>query len=258
MPAKNTTVKRGAAKRRLPSAKAAKPADPDRFTEDGRKIVRLEKTRAHQKYPLKDGTDVPGASTIAKIGEDTSGLIHWAWKLGMDGQDYRKVRDKAADIGTVAHFMIECFLHNHEPDLSEYSPADVENARIAFQNFRRWWDEEGLTVIEPEVQLVSEDYLFGGTIDAPSRDRDGKIVLLDWKTSNSIVGAHKVQLAAYEQLWNENRPDMKIQRRAIVRIGKERAGDFEVSDIFSIQHYWTVFQAKLNLHYAQLQLKKAA
>jgi hypothetical protein len=247
-------------KRKAPArkAKAVKAAEPDRFTEDGRKIVRLEKTRAHQKYPLKDGTDVPGASTIAKIGEDTSGLIHWAWKLGMEGQDYRKVRDKAADIGTVAHFMIECFLHNHEPDLAEFSAADIEKANIAFGNFRKWWDEEGFTVIEPEVQLVSEDYLFGGTIDAPSRDRDGKIVLLDWKTSKAIVGAHKVQLAGYEQLWNENRPDMKIQRRGIVRIGKESPDDFEVAWMFSAEPYWEVFKARLFLHYANLRLKKAA
>jgi hypothetical protein len=247
-------------KRKAPArkAKAVKAAEPDRFTEDGRKIVRLEKTRAHQKYPLKDGTDVPGASTIAKIGEDTSGLIHWAWKLGMEGQDYRKVRDKAADIGTVAHFMIECFLHNHEPDLAEFSSADIEKANIAFGNFRKWWDEEGFTVIEPEVQLVSEDYLFGGTIDAPSRDRDGKIVLLDWKTSKAIVGAHKVQLAGYEQLWNENRPDMKIQRRGIVRIGKESPDDFEVAWMFSAEPYWEVFKARLFLHYANLRLKKAA
>lgn len=252
MPAK-TTRKAPARK-----GKAVKAAEPERFTEDGRKIVRLEKTRAHQKYPLKDGTDVPGASTIAKIGEDSNGLIHWAWKLGMDGQDYRKVRDKAADIGTLAHFKIECFLHNHEPDLSEYSPADVEKAEIAFGNFKRWWDDEGLTVIEPEVQLVSEEYLFGGTIDAPSRDRDGKIVLLDWKTSKAIVGAHKIQLAGYEQLWNENRPDMKVQRRAIVRIGKESPDDFEVAWIFSAAPFWNVFKARLALYYAQLQLKKAA
>ena len=252
MPAKTP---RKAAPRR---AKAVKPAEPDRFNAAGQKIVRLEKTRAHQKYPLKDGTDVPGASTIAKIGEDTSGLIHWAWKLGMEGQDYRKVRDKAADIGTVAHFMIECFLHNHEPDLAEFSSADIEKATIAYNNFRKWWDEEGFTVIEPEVQLVSEDYLFGGTIDAPSRDRDGKIVLLDWKTSKAIVGAHKVQLAGYEQLWNENRPDMKIQRRGIVRIGKESPDDFEVAWMFSAEPYWEVFKARLFLHYANLRLKKAA
>lgn len=252
MPAKTT---------RKPSTrkgKAAKAAAPERFNAAGQKIVRLEKTRAHQKYPLKDGTEVPGASTIAKIGEDSNGLIHWAWKLGTEGKDYRKVRDQAADIGTVAHFMIECFLHNHEPDLSEFSPADVEKATMAFNNFRKWWDEEGLTVIEPEVQLVSEEWLFGGTIDAPSRDRDGKIVLLDWKTSKAIVGAHKIQLAGYEQLWNENRPKMKVQRRAIVRIGKESPDDFEVAWIFSAEPFWEVFKARLALHYAQLRLKKAA
>jgi len=250
--------KKATPKKATRKGKAAKAAAPERFTKDGRKIVRLEKTRAHQKYPLKDGTEVPGASTIAKIGEDSNGLIHWAWKLGTEGKDYRKVRDQAADIGTVAHFMIECFLHNHEPDLSEFSPADVEKATMAFNNFRKWWDEEGLTVIEPEVQLVSEEWLFGGTIDAPSRDRDGKIVLLDWKTSKAIVGAHKIQLAGYEQLWNENRPDMKVQRRAIVRIGKESPDDFEVAWIFSAEPFWEVFKARLALHYAQLRLKKAA
>jgi hypothetical protein len=239
-------------------ARAVKPAEPDRFTEDGRKIVRLEKTRAHQKYPLKDGTDVPGASTIAKLGEDTNGLIHWAWNLGMEGQDYRKVRDKAADIGTVAHFLIECFLHGHEADLSEYSAADIERAWVSFGNFKNWWDSEGFTIIEPEVQLVSEEYLFGGTIDAPSRDRDGKVVLLDWKTSKAINNAHRVQLAGYEQLWNENRPDMPIERRAIVRIGKESPDDFEVSEPSNIGAYWEVFKAKLFLHYANLRLKKAA
>ena len=252
MPAK-TPRKRTAAK-----GKAAKAAEPERFTEDGRKIVRLEKTRAHQKYPLKDGTEVPGASTIAKIGEDSSGLIHWAWKLGMDGQDYRKVRDKAADIGTLAHFKIECFLHNHEPDLSEFSPADIAQADIAFGNFIKWWQKEGFSVIEPEVQLVSEVWRFGGTIDAPSRDRDGKVVLLDWKTSKAIVPAHKFQLAAYEVLWNENRPDMKIQRRAIVRIGKESPDDFEVYEMYSSEREWNVFRARLDLHYAHLGYKHAA
>jgi hypothetical protein len=245
-------------RKRTAKGKAVKPAEPDRFNAAGQKIVRLEKTRAHQKYPLKDGTDVPGASTIAKLGEDTNGLIHWAWALGMEGQDYRKVRDKAADIGTVCHFMIECFLHSHEPDLSEFSAADIEKANIAFANFRRWWDKEGFTIIEPEVQLVSEKYLFGGTIDAPSRDRDGKVVLLDWKTSKSINNAHRVQLAGYEQLWNENRPDMPIERRAIVRIGKESPDDFEVSEPSNIGAYWEVFKAKLFLHYANLRLKKAA
>ena len=82
--------------------------------------------------------------------------------------------------------------------------------------------------------------------------------IVDWKTSKAIVGAHKVQLAGYEQLWNENRPDMPIERRAIVRIGKESPDDFEVSEPSNIGAYWEVFKAKLFLHYANLRLKKAA
>ena len=90
--------------------KATPVAEPERFTEDGKKIVKLQKLRSHQKYLLKDGTQVPGASTIAKLGDDGSSLIHWAWDLGNRGIDYRKARDQAADIGTIAHFLIECFL----------------------------------------------------------------------------------------------------------------------------------------------------
>jgi len=238
--------------------KATPVAEPERFTADGKKIVKLQKLRSHQKYLLKDGTQVPGASTIAKLGDDGSSLIHWAWDLGNRGIDYRKARDQAADIGTIAHFLIECFLHNHEADLSEFSAADIEKAQMAFRNFKTWWDGEGLTIIEPEVQLVSEQWLFGGTIDAPSRDKDGKIVLLDWKTSKGIWPSHKFQLAAYEQLWNERRPDMKVQRRGVVRIGKESADDFEVAWMFSSEPEWSVFRARLDLYYAQLRYKKAA
>jgi hypothetical protein len=252
MPAK--TPRTAAARKR----KVVATIEPDRFNAAGQKIVKLQKTRSHQKYLLKDGTQVPGASTIAKIGDDGSSLIHWAWDLGSRGLDYRKVRDQAADIGTIAHFMIECFLHNHEADLSEYSGADIERAQVAFGNFRRWWDSEGFTILEPEVQLVSEQHMFGGTIDAPSRDKDGKIVLLDWKTSKGIWPAHRFQLAAYEQLWNENRPDMKIQRRGIVRIGKESPDDFEIAWMFSAEPAWKVFQKRLELYYTQLEYKKAA
>jgi hypothetical protein len=81
---------------------------------------------------------------------------------------------------------------------------------------------------------------------------------LDWKTSKAIVGAHKIQLAGYEQLWNENRPDMKVQRRGVVRIGKDSPDDFEVAWMFSAEPEWQVFKARLDLYYAQLRYKKAA
>lgn len=239
------------------AATAAAP-EPDKFTADGRKIVKLQKLRSHQKYIMRDGTQVPGASTICKIGDDQSNLIQWAWNLGNKGQDFKKVRDQAADIGTVTHFLIECHFHGWEPDLSDFAAADIERAQIAFRNFKTFWDEQELTVLEPEVQLVSEEHAYGGTIDAPSVDKQGRIVLLDWKTSSGIYLSQKLQLAAYERLWNENRPKQIVQRRAVVRIGKDRADDHSIEWMFSSQPEWELFKARLDLYYAQLRYKKAA
>lgn len=217
--------------------------------------VKLEKKKSHQSYKTANGVKVPGASTISKIGDDPGALIHWAWKLGADGQDYRAVRDNAADIGTIAHFMIECHLNGKTPDLSECSPEDVSKAENAFLKFLEFWDREGFTIIAPEVQLVSELHGFGGTLDAPVTDREGNYVLLDWKTSKDIYLAYFSQLAGYENLWNENFPDKKISRRAIIRIGKEEIGDFEVRWLSDMGKYWNMFLAQLALYQAKKGMK---
>jgi hypothetical protein len=51
---------------------------------------------------------------------------------------------------------------------------------------------------------------------------------------------------------------MKIQRRGIVRIGKESPDDFEIAWMFSAEPAWKVFQKRLELYYTQLEYKKAA
>ena len=62
-------------------------------------------------YKLKDGTRVPGASTIAKIGSDPGGLIHWSWEQGIAGIDYRDARDAAGKAGTLVHEAAENWKH---------------------------------------------------------------------------------------------------------------------------------------------------
>ena len=66
-------------------------------------------TKAHQQYRLKDGTIVPGVTTPLGI-LAKPGLVPWAWNLGREGLDYRKVSEKGMDIGSLAHMMIECDL----------------------------------------------------------------------------------------------------------------------------------------------------
>lgn len=220
---------------------------------------KLIKDAPHQKYITASGEEVPGGSTICKIGDDPSALIHWAWKLGSEGKDYRKERDKAADIGTLAHFMCEAMLNNFVCDLSDYSQEDRDKALVCYNKFLDWWESEGLEVVATETQLVHDELRYGGTIDLVAKDKQGRLCLIDLKTSKRISDGYVRQIAGYTDLWNINNQENEIQRWAIVRIGKQEEGDFEVVwyDGDRISHASNTFQAQVELYWAIKDEKNA-
>ncbi len=154
-------------------------------------------------YILKDGTKAPGTTKITGAYKDSGPLIHWAWNQGKQGLDYRETRDKAGDIGTLVHAVIEAMLSGTLP------PVIPEEAAKAVHAFLRWQRQNNIEILEQEIQLVSEEYRYGGTLDAVGVV-DGKHVLLDWKTSKGVYKNYLLQLAAYKQLWNENCPGREI------------------------------------------------
>ncbi len=164
-------------------------------------------------YFLKDGTKVPGTTTICSAYKDSKGLMYWAWNQGKQGLDYRETRDKAGDIGTLVHAAIEARLGGVPmPVLDDVSER-------AYQAFLRWQWQNKIEIIKQEVQLVSEEYEYGGTLDAVGVV-DGEHVLLDWKTSKGVYKNYLLQLAAYVLLWNENYSDRKIAKAWLVRFSK--------------------------------------
>jgi hypothetical protein len=150
-----------------------------------------------------DGVKVPGTTTIIGRFKESGGLLHWAFKQGQSGASslYEK-RDEAADIGTRAHGLIERHVNGEDIDAiikSETSTGAVN----AFQMYLKWEKQTNLKLLSKyqEMQLVSPNYAFGGTPDAIG-EIDGEILLLDWKTSNSVYSDYLIQLAAYQHLVN--------------------------------------------------------
>lgn len=188
-----------------------------------------------QGYFLKDGTKVPSVTTILGARKDCGGLIHWAWNLGKQGVDYRDVRDAAAKAGTLAHDMVEAYVHGETiPSFDEVDPVEVEKAEKAFEAFKEWADQTQLVITHSEIQLVSETYKYGGTPDAILVK--GKRALGDWKTSNAVYPEYLMQLAAYGKLWEENFPDEPITGGFhLIRFDKEY-GDFH-------HRYWSELDA---------------
>jgi len=224
--------------------------------------VKLERHKEHQKYLLSDGTQVPGGSTISKLGDSVEGLIYWAWDLGRQGKDYRKVSKEACDVGTLAHFMIEAYLNSFVCDLSDYEQELIDKALVSYAKFTDWWETQDLQVVATEIQLVNEEYRYGGTIDLVAKNSKGDHVLLDFKTSKKISESYWRQVAGYASLWNCNQQEGRfdqapnqIKSHAIVRIGKEEEGDFEVVWKDGLSKEWIVFQKQVELYWAMQNAK---
>ena len=73
-------------------------------TETAKETAKLERHKPHQTYTL-DGITIPGVTTVLGIIDKSGPLIHWAWKLGMEGKDYKKVRDEPP---TLERLRISC------------------------------------------------------------------------------------------------------------------------------------------------------
>jgi PD-(D/E)XK nuclease superfamily len=185
-------------------------------------------------YNTASGEKVPSVTTIIGRFKDSGGLIYWAFKEGCaqgiekaktPAMNFDLYREKAAEAGTMAHDLVEAHIKGLDLPKLEGSDDTIAKANRAFDAFLKW---QGMTKIEvrhTEVPLVSERYKFGGRIDAVGVIGD-ELVLLDWKTSNSVYADYTVQLAAYQLLWEENYPDYPLVGGAhLLRFAKEE-GDF--------------------------------
>lgn len=219
------------------------------------KIEPVKKARAHTRYRTADGTIVPGATTVIGV-IDKPHLVKWANNLGLLGYDSNKYRDELAEIGTLAHYMIECHLSGIEPDLSAYSPEQIDRASNSVLKFHEWEKQHTLEPILTEAQLVSEKYRFGGTVDYYGLI-DGIPTILDLKTSKAIYDSHIWQVAAYHQLLVEHGYD--VQQVRVLQIGRDESEGFSerVLTVDELGPQWAVFEAARTLYDALRVARKA-
>lgn len=213
------------------------------------------KVQAHQRYYLGDGTLVPGVTTITRVlGFNTDVLVKWANKEGLAGRDTNKIKDETAAIGSLAHHLIESELKYVDPDLADYTGAQLQRAEHALKAFHDWRDQHELTPFLVEGQLVSEAHGFGGTIDCWA-ELDGERQLLDFKTSRGIWLEHRIQVAAYWKLLQENGHEVKGVR--ILRIPRTPEEGFEEHALSGRQVLlgWRMFQRGLELYQLEREMR---
>lgn len=163
------------------------------------------KTRAHIRYKLKDGTIVPGVTTVtgSQLGWNKQALINWANRTGLQGIDSNKYKDDKAEIGTLAHAMITDWLQGIVTDTSDYSKNQIMDAENSVLSFYEWAKNRQIKPILIEKPLVSEAHQFGGKPDIYA-SIDNTFELIDLKTGKGIYEEMIIQVAAYANLLIEN------------------------------------------------------
>jgi hypothetical protein len=206
-------------------------------------------------YRLKDGTRVPGVTTISGKLKSADALMAWAWREGQAGRDYKATAALAADAGTLAHQAVEAWIRKQPYEMTG-EPQVVQRAQTAVEAFHRWAAQTNLQIVEPEVSLVSELYKFGGTMDAILLN--DRRAISDWKSSAALYPDMLVQIAAYGQLWNEHHPDDPITGGFhLIRFDKIYA-DFHHHHWAELDAAWETFVALRRVYDLEQELRKRA
>jgi len=212
----------------------------------------MGKEKVHTQYHLADGSRVASVTTILGVLAKPA-LIHWAWKLGCEGIDYKAVRDQAADAGTLAHYIILCHLTGLTPDTRQYSKETMDKAENSVLSYYEWEKAHTMEPILTETYLVSEKHRYGGTIDFYGIV-DGEPMLVDFKTSSGIYPDMFYQLAAYAELLEEN--GYPVKGAKILRIGRDEDEGFEERGAGNLVPQLEMFHCCKQIYELQKQIKR--
>lgn len=199
------------------------------------------------------GEKVPGVTTIIGQGLAKPFLVPWGinttaeaavneWDdlAAMPPADRLKrlkkaaydERDAAAKRGTEIHDLAERIGRGEEVDVPDELAGHVESAV-------KFYDEWQPEVVLAERVCFHLQYGWAGTFDLIARFPDGRVALLDWKTSKRIYEDTALQLAAYR--WSthyvdddgEAQPMPAVDWCGVVHI---RADGYDVVEMRADEH----------------------
>lgn len=140
-------------------------------------------------------------------------LIKWANKLGLQGLEYETELNRAANIGSLCHDVLEKYMDPTQLawyDCDEFAVTEVEDIQqfhMAWRSFVRWYKkftkERPMNIVFRERVIVGEN--LGGTIDCAIEGwKDpNKLIFVDYKTSSGFYLTQFLQLAAYVMIYEE-------------------------------------------------------
>jgi hypothetical protein len=115
---------------------------------------------------------------------------------------HQKELEKAAEVGSQTHKMIEWTLRAELLQDAGPTPSVSDKALYAFNEWQAWRKSVNMKPIFVEFPVWSHDYGYAGTADLLC-ELDGHLCLCDWKTGKDVYLEAHLQNAAYRAAVDE-------------------------------------------------------
>jgi hypothetical protein len=180
---------------------------------------------------------------------------------------HRRELEKAGDIGTQAHALIEWHLRRQIGLPVGVEPNVTPEALWAFMAFQDWATSVNLQPLFVEQTVFSIQHEYAGTMDLLAKV-NGVLTLVDFKTGKSIYGEALLQNVAYQHGLCEMQSAVP-EAGLIVRLPKVQTDpEFEVKDVppvgdlmptfLAVRKLWTWFYAQEQAYQASRSRKGEA
>lgn len=184
-----------------------------------------------------DGNTYPSVTTILNV-LDKPALIGWAANMAVEyikqqiennpdfamdietileaaKTEYKTVSVEAADIGTEIHDLISIYIKSGQDAIGEMCD-EVQNGFLAFLD----WEKENIdTWIESELEVFDPINCYAGRLDSIAKMKNGKIYVIDFKSSKGFYPGYDMQCAAYRGAY-ELMDREKIDGMMVLRLDK--------------------------------------
>ena len=130
-------------------------------------------------------------------------------------KNWRKISQKALDVGTEVHKRIEEFIKDGKlPVLANLDPQ----VALAWEAFSAWVSDNDVEFIESE-KIVWYGDSFAGTVDAIATFK-GERYLIDFKSSKGFYPENGLQIGGYLLAYNACNEQNEVRKAGILRLDK--------------------------------------
>ena len=204
-----------------------------------------------------DGVKIPSVTRLIDSCFPKN-LTNWAVTVGEE--EYHRILDEALDIGNQTHKWIEYYINNpHAWNITDgmrlKNDLRSKETLDSVKAFIRWEKEFNPQWLDAERKVYCDRFKYAGTVDAVAKI-NGRVCVIDFKTSKKIYKPYHLQVAAYAQAIKRMAGLRQWPLGIILRLDKE-TGQYQQKVFEPKDHFKTFVKCMELRQWSSLRIKEA-